>query len=84
MFLMVHLLWLSFISYRVSSSPGFSREFSRAVKLLPQVYSPETKQQFYKLIDNFGTHYITKVTHKKMTDQGALPSLGSNTDLKCV
>ncbi|KAM9744865.1 uncharacterized protein ACNS7B_009378 [Menidia menidia] len=50
-----------FYSYRVSSTPKLHREFRTAVKQLPKVYKPEFKQRFYKLIDNFGTHYITKV-----------------------
>lgn len=51
------------ISYRVSSAPKLHREFRKALKKLPKTYSAETKQQFYKLIDDFGTHYITKVNH---------------------
>ncbi|XP_067472002.1 perforin-1-like [Thunnus thynnus] len=50
-----------FYSYRVSGNPSLHREFQTEVKQLPKVYSAESKQQFYKLIDNFGTHYITKV-----------------------
>uniref|UniRef100_A0A3Q3XHJ2 Uncharacterized protein n=1 Tax=Mola mola TaxID=94237 RepID=A0A3Q3XHJ2_MOLML len=50
-----------YYSYRVSSNPKLHKEFLNAVKQLPKIYSPEYKQQFYKLIDNFGTHYITKV-----------------------
>ncbi|XP_029294587.1 perforin-1-like isoform X2 [Cottoperca gobio] len=50
-----------YYSYRVSSAPKLHREFKKAVKQLPKIYSPEYKQRFYKLIDNFGTHYITKV-----------------------
>ncbi|TNN70072.1 Perforin-1 [Liparis tanakae] len=50
-----------FYSYRVSGSPKLHREFRNAVKQLPKKYSPENKQRFYKLIDNFGTHYVTKV-----------------------
>ncbi|XP_059204441.1 perforin-1-like [Centropristis striata] len=50
-----------YYSYRVSSTPRLHREFQKAVKQLPKIYSPEFKQRFYKLIDNFGTHYITKV-----------------------
>ncbi|XP_054463728.1 perforin-1.1 [Anoplopoma fimbria] len=50
-----------FYSYRVSGSPKLHREFLKAVKKLPKAYCPENKQRFYKLIDNFGTHYITKV-----------------------
>ncbi|XP_041634065.1 perforin-1-like [Cheilinus undulatus] len=50
-----------YYSYRVSGTPKLHREFRKAVKALPKVYSPQYKQRFYKLIDNFGTHYITKV-----------------------
>ncbi|KAM4530382.1 perforin-1-like [Odontesthes bonariensis] len=50
-----------YYSYRVSNTPKLHNEFKKAVKQLPKVYSPESKQRFYKLIDNFGTHYITKV-----------------------
>ncbi|MED6277643.1 hypothetical protein CHARACLAT_015584 [Characodon lateralis] len=50
-----------YYSYRVSSSPRLHKEFSRAVKQLPPVYSQESKQQFYTLIGTFGTHYISKV-----------------------
>ncbi|XP_059204689.1 perforin-1-like [Centropristis striata] len=50
-----------YYSYRVSGTPKLHREFHKAMKQLPKIYSPENKQQFYKLIDNFGTHYITKV-----------------------
>eukprot|EP00066_Takifugu_rubripes_P002820 XP_003964971.1 PREDICTED: perforin-1-like [Takifugu rubripes] len=51
----------TFYSLRVSDSPKLSNEFLRAVRGLPKTYSPEYKARFYKLIDNFGTHYITKV-----------------------
>ncbi|KAM6904686.1 perforin-1-like [Xenentodon cancila] len=50
-----------YYSYRVSSTPKLHKEFLKAVRQLPKVYSPEYKQRFYKLIDTFGTHYITKV-----------------------
>ncbi|XP_074512044.1 perforin-1-like [Sebastes fasciatus] len=50
-----------YYSYRVSSTAKLHREFQKAVKQLPTIYSPENKQRFYKLIDNFGTHYVTKV-----------------------
>ncbi|XP_073351010.1 perforin-1-like [Pagrus major] len=50
-----------YYSYRVSGAPRLHKEFRKAVKQLPEIYSPDNKQQFYKLIDNFGTHYITKV-----------------------
>ncbi|KAF7660571.1 hypothetical protein LDENG_00279780 [Lucifuga dentata] len=50
-----------YYSYRVSRSPKLHREFLKAVRKLPKTYSPENKQTYYKLIDDFGTHYITKV-----------------------
>ncbi|XP_049417725.1 perforin-1-like isoform X2 [Epinephelus fuscoguttatus] len=50
-----------YYSYRVSGTHKLHREFQKALKQLPKIYSPEYKQRFYKLIDNFGTHYITKV-----------------------
>lgn len=50
-----------YYSYRVSVTPMLHREFRKAIKDLPKDYTRENKQQFYKLIDNFGTHYITKV-----------------------
>lgn len=46
----------------MSGSPELNREFARAVSELPKTYSPENKQRFYRLIDTFGTHYITKVS----------------------
>nr|XP_046271926.1 perforin-1-like isoform X2 [Scatophagus argus] len=56
-----HSMSCEYYSYRVSSTPRLHKEFLKAVKQLPQTYSPEYKQRFYKLIDNFGTHYLTKV-----------------------
>ncbi|MED6277644.1 hypothetical protein CHARACLAT_015585 [Characodon lateralis] len=50
-----------YYSYRVSSTPKLNKDFNKAVKNLPKVYNPEYKQRFYKLIDDFGTHYLTKV-----------------------
>ncbi|KAM6965813.1 perforin-1-like [Tautogolabrus adspersus] len=50
-----------YYSYRVTGNPKLHREFRQAVKDLPKVYSHDNKQRFYKLIDTFGTHYITKV-----------------------
>ncbi|CAJ1076343.1 perforin-1-like [Xyrichtys novacula] len=50
-----------YYSYGVSGTPKLHTEFNNALKDLPKIYSPKHKQQYYKLIDNFGTHYITKV-----------------------
>ncbi|XP_026205311.1 perforin-1-like [Anabas testudineus] len=54
-------LFCEYYSYRVSGSPKLHTEFKKAIKELPKTYSPEYKKRFYKLIDTFGTHYITKV-----------------------
>ncbi|KAK2833065.1 hypothetical protein Q5P01_016954 [Channa striata] len=54
-------MFCEYYSYRVSNTPKLHKEFKKAVKQLPKTYSPQYKQRFYKLIDNFGTHYITKV-----------------------
>lgn len=49
-------------SYRLSSQPVLHPEFQHAISRLPKTYTSENKQRFYKLIDNFGTHYMTKVS----------------------
>lgn len=51
-----------FFSYRVSNKPVIHPEFKRALTQLPKLYNPQYKSRFYKLIDKFGTHFITKVT----------------------
>ncbi|XP_057716975.1 perforin-1-like [Corythoichthys intestinalis] len=50
-----------YYSYGVMSKPKLHTEFQRALKGLPKTYNPEYKSRFYRLIENFGTHYITKV-----------------------
>ncbi|XP_030645633.1 perforin-1-like [Chanos chanos] len=57
-----HKTSCEYYSYRVSNKPLLHREFKRTVKNLPKIYNGQHKQRFYKLIDSFGTHYITKVT----------------------
>uniref|UniRef100_A0A667X4Q8 Perforin 1.1 n=1 Tax=Myripristis murdjan TaxID=586833 RepID=A0A667X4Q8_9TELE len=56
-----HSMSCGYYSYRVSSRPKLHREFVLALKKLPKTYCPENKQRYYKLIDTFGTHYLTKV-----------------------
>lgn len=70
-------------SYRVSGTPKLHKEFRNAVNQLPKTYSPENKHQFYKLIDNFGTHYITKVRqHDGETESNAIfPKNGAKYDI---
>ncbi|XP_062387633.1 perforin-1-like [Sardina pilchardus] len=57
-----HKMDCGFYSYRISNQPSLHPEFERAIRQLPKKYTSENKQRFYKLIDNFGTHYMTKVT----------------------
>ncbi|KAJ8251004.1 hypothetical protein GJAV_G00216080 [Gymnothorax javanicus] len=56
-----HKMTCRYYSYRLSTKSRMHPEFRQAVKLLPKEYSLQSKQRFYKLIDQFGTHYITKV-----------------------
>ncbi|KAM9844050.1 perforin-1-like [Aulostomus maculatus] len=51
----------AYYSYRLSQSPILHRDFKKLVTHLPKIYTPQNKQRFYKLMDIFGTHYITKV-----------------------
>ncbi|XP_015230256.1 PREDICTED: perforin-1-like [Cyprinodon variegatus] len=50
-----------YYSYGVVSSPNISKDFEAALKQLPPAYNAKSKEQFYRLIDNFGTHYLSKV-----------------------
>uniref|UniRef100_H2L9L8 Perforin 1.9 n=1 Tax=Oryzias latipes TaxID=8090 RepID=H2L9L8_ORYLA len=50
-----------YYSYRVSKAPTLQKDFLDSVKQLPKVYNPQSKDNYYHLIDTFGTHYITKV-----------------------
>lgn len=57
-----HTMSCDYYSYRVSGQPQLHREFRKAVNNLPKTFSPEFKPRYYKFIDTFGTHYITKVS----------------------
>ncbi|KAM9457181.1 perforin-1-like isoform 2-T4 [Clarias gariepinus] len=57
-----HSVSCGYYSYRVSNKPIIHPEFKQALSHLPKQYSAQFKPRFYKLIDNFGTHFITKVT----------------------
>uniref|UniRef100_A0A3P9M6W4 Perforin 1.9 n=1 Tax=Oryzias latipes TaxID=8090 RepID=A0A3P9M6W4_ORYLA len=50
-----------YYSYRVSKAPTLQKDFLDSVKQLPKTYNPQSKNNYYHLIDTFGTHYITKV-----------------------
>ncbi|XP_076121792.1 perforin-1-like [Alosa pseudoharengus] len=57
-----HKMVCSYYSYRVSNHHTLHPEFQHAINQLPKKYTNENKQRFYKLINNFGTHFMTKVT----------------------
>ncbi|KAK7939967.1 hypothetical protein WMY93_003293 [Mugilogobius chulae] len=50
-----------YYSYTISKSPKLHKDFQQAIKQLPKNYTATTKKDFYKLIENFGTHYFTQV-----------------------
>nr|XP_023677911.1 perforin-1-like [Paramormyrops kingsleyae]XP_023677912.1 perforin-1-like [Paramormyrops kingsleyae] len=56
-----HQVSCSYYSYRISNQPRLHSEFQHAVKKLPKKYNRKSKHRYYKFIDIFGTHYITKV-----------------------
>lgn len=56
------LIFRLICSYRVSNRPIIHPEFNQSLRELPKRYSPQFKPRFHKLIDKYGTHYITKVT----------------------
>ncbi|KAG7334626.1 hypothetical protein KOW79_001222 [Hemibagrus wyckioides] len=57
-----HAVSCGYYRYRVSSSPLLHPELKYNFKRLPATYDNHTKHLYYKLIDTFGTHYISKVT----------------------
>ncbi|XP_030645634.1 perforin-1-like [Chanos chanos] len=57
-----HRTSCEYYSYRLSSTPSLHIEFKREYGRLPKSYNDQTKHNYYKLIDKFGTHYLTKVT----------------------
>ncbi|KAG9264107.1 perforin-1-like [Astyanax mexicanus] len=57
-----HSVSCGYYRYRVSGHPLVHPELKFELRKLPKRYDNKTKQSFYKLIDKFGTHYITKVT----------------------
>ncbi|XP_069042929.1 perforin-1-like [Lepisosteus oculatus] len=58
---LTHEVECVFYSYRVVDYPKLSKEFFGSLKRLPKVYDHNTKEQYRKLIDTYGTHFIRKV-----------------------
>ncbi|KAK2829761.1 hypothetical protein Q7C36_017751 [Tachysurus vachellii] len=57
-----HAVSCGYYRYRVSKSPLLHPELVKEFGSLPEIYDESSKHLYYKLIDKFGTHYITKVT----------------------
>ncbi|XP_034165658.2 perforin-1-like [Pangasianodon hypophthalmus] len=57
-----HAVSCGYYGYSVSSHPLLHPELNNEFESLPETYDESTKHLYYKLIDKFGTHYITKVT----------------------
>ncbi|KAM7008698.1 perforin-1-like [Tautogolabrus adspersus] len=55
-----HSVHCSFYRYRMNMNPLLSRDFQSAVNSLPPS-SPKTEQSYLRIIDTYGTHYITQV-----------------------
>ncbi|XP_034165611.2 perforin-1-like [Pangasianodon hypophthalmus] len=57
-----HAVSCGYYKYRVSSHPLLHPELINEFGSLPETYDESTKHLYFRLIDKFGTHYITKVT----------------------
>ncbi|KAF4093136.1 hypothetical protein AMELA_G00029680 [Ameiurus melas] len=57
-----HDVTCGYYRYRVSNRPLLHPEISDELGSLPKKYDKSSKHLYYKLIDKFGTHYISKVT----------------------
>ncbi|XP_031694355.1 perforin-1-like [Anarrhichthys ocellatus] len=56
-----HSVDCSFYRYRLATNPPLSRDFQSAMTSLP-AYSYKTSSLYRRLIDTYGTHYITQVS----------------------
>ncbi|XP_056390210.1 perforin-1-like [Hyla sarda] len=56
-----HKVECSFYSSRLGSDASLTPHFEKALVELPDSYDNTTKVEYRRLIDNFGTHYITHV-----------------------
>ncbi|KAF4093133.1 hypothetical protein AMELA_G00029640 [Ameiurus melas] len=57
-----HDVTCGYYRYRVANRPLLHPELSDEFGRLPEIYDESSKHLYYKLIDKFGTHYISKVT----------------------
>ncbi|XP_017351520.1 perforin-1 isoform X2 [Ictalurus punctatus] len=57
-----HDVICGYYRYRVSNRPLLHPELNDELGSLPKKYDESSKHLYYKLIDKFGTHYISKVT----------------------
>ncbi|KAM3917714.1 perforin-1-like [Leptodactylus fuscus] len=56
-----HKLECSFYSFGLGSNASFTPHFQKSLDQLPDNYNTMSKADYRHLIDNFGTHYITRV-----------------------
>ncbi|XP_056390208.1 perforin-1-like isoform X2 [Hyla sarda] len=56
-----HKVECSFYSSGLGSDASLTPHFEKALAELPDSYDSTTKAEYRRLIDNFGTHYITRV-----------------------
>ncbi|XP_069838434.1 perforin-1-like [Dendropsophus ebraccatus] len=56
-----HKLECAFYGFRLGSDPSLTPHFAKTLQELPDTYDRMTKTEYRRLIDSFGTHYITRV-----------------------
>ncbi|MFT7809753.1 perforin-1-like [Arapaima gigas] len=51
----------SYYSYRLKAKPPLHLQFAQSLKHLPAQYNENTKAEYRRLLENYGTHFIKKV-----------------------